>query len=104
MEFKNEKWEVVEHSWSDTSIYNQDGKTICTLSIDDEDTTEENQEERENEVSETFNLIACAPELLETLCGLVSDVQNLIQEHDIEWQQAGYYNHAIELIKKATTI
>lgn len=40
--------------------------------------------------------------LLDTLSGLVSDVGNLLSENDIEWQQAGYYNHAKELIKKST--
>lgn len=92
MENKNEKWEVVEHSWSDTSIYNQDGKTICTMSIDDEDTTEENQDERENEVSRNFNLIACAPEMLE-----------FIKEH-YRYLNIGDQKKAKELIKKATTI
>ncbi|EJL66290.1 hypothetical protein [Flavobacterium sp. CF136] len=36
--FKNVKWEVVEHSWSDTSIQDQDGNVICTKSIYDEAT------------------------------------------------------------------
>jgi len=62
-----EKWEIVEHSWSDTSIYNQDGRLICTKSIDDEDTTEENQDEREEEVYRDFNLIVCGQEALEVL-------------------------------------
>ena len=62
-----EKWEIVEHSWSDTSIYNQDGRLICTKSIDDEETTEENQDEREEEVSRDFNLILCGQEALEAL-------------------------------------
>jgi len=47
-------------------------------------------------------LIASAPELLEVLQGLVSDVGNLLSEHNIEWQQSGYYNASIEAIKKAT--
>jgi len=58
-----EKWEIVEHSWSDTSIYNQDGRLICTKSIDDGDTTEENQDEREEEVSRDFNLIVLASQM-----------------------------------------
>lgn len=62
-----EKWEIVEHSWSDTSIYNQDGRLICTKSIDDEDTTEENQDEREEEVSRDFNLIVCGQEAIALL-------------------------------------
>jgi len=49
-------------------------------------------------------LISKAPELLEVLKGLVSDVGNLLSEHDIEWQQAGYYETAKELIKEATNI
>jgi len=61
--FENEKWEVIEHSWSDTSIQDAQGNTICTLSIDDEYTTEENQEEREKIVSDNFQLICMAPEM-----------------------------------------
>lgn len=100
---KKSKWEVVEHNWSDTSIYDQDGNLICKMSIDDEDTTEENQEEREQIVSENFKLIAAAPEMLKVLQGLIIDVSNLVNEHDIEWQQAGYYNEAVDLIKSLTT-
>lgn len=51
-----QNWEVVEHSWSDTSIMCGD-KTICTMSIYDE-ATEETQEELEDEVSRNFKLIA----------------------------------------------
>jgi hypothetical protein len=45
------------------------------------------------------------PELLDVLQGLVSDVGNLlcdVADLDFEWQQAGYYETAKELIKKAT--
>lgn len=62
-QFEDEKWEVIEHSWSDTSIQDEQGNIICTLCIDDEDTTEKNQEEREQIVSENFALISKAPEL-----------------------------------------
>lgn len=77
------------------SVQNERGEFIC-------ESERNNGSEEENKANNM--LISCAPELLECISGLVSDVQNLIQEHDIEWQQAGYYNHAIELIKKATTI
>ena len=38
----------------------------------------------------------------ETLQGLVSDVNNLLSEYDIEWQQAGYLNYAKQLLKNET--
>ena len=49
-------------------------------------------------------LISKAPEMLEVLKGLVSDVGNLLGEHDIEWQQAGYFEAAKQLIKEATEL
>lgn len=61
------KWKIVEHSWSDTSIYDENNRLVCTKSIDDEDCTEENQEELEAEVSKDFNLIVCANEMLDML-------------------------------------
>ena len=57
-------WEIVEHSWSDTSIYNvETGRQICTKSIDDEECTEENQDELEEQTSEDFKLIVLAPKM-----------------------------------------
>lgn len=70
--FENEKWEVIEHSWSDTSIQDEQGNIICTLCIDDEDTTEENQDEREQIVSENFALISKAPEMYSFLLSIES--------------------------------
>lgn len=67
MEFKGTKgkFEVVEHSWSDTSLYCGD-YCIATKSIYDE-ATEENQEQLELEVSLNFKLLSKAPEMLEML-------------------------------------
>lgn len=79
-------WTIVEHSQSDTSIYDQNNRLICTKSIDDEDCTEDNQEELEAEVSKDFNLIVCAPEMLQLLkylnaCGgLGADKHSKIEE------------------------
>lgn len=70
--FENEKWEVIEHSWSDTSIQDEQGNVICTLSIDDEDTTEENQEEREQIVSDNFRLISKSPEMYSFIKSVIS--------------------------------
>ena len=50
-------------------------------------------------------LIKAAPELLEVLIGLVNDVDSLLSDvaqYDFEWQEAGYFNAAKELIKKST--
>ena len=42
-------------------------------------------EEKEiDKLHEVFHVLDC----------LVSDVGNLLSEHDIEWQQAGYFNYA----------
>lgn len=70
--FENEKWEVIEHSWSDTSIQDEQGNVICTLCIDDEDTTEENQNEREQIVSENFALISKAPEMYSLIQSIIT--------------------------------
>ncbi|MFT4061096.1 MAG: hypothetical protein QM642_01925 [Edaphocola sp.] len=56
------------------------------------------------EIEANALLISKAPEMLDVLKGLVSDVENLLSEHDIEWQQAGYFETAKLLIKEATTI
>lgn len=37
--------------------------------------------------------------VIDTLKGLVSDVNNLLSENDIEWQQAGYFIQAKEVLK-----
>lgn len=50
------KWEVVENSWSDTSIV-IDLNTVLNISIY-EDATEENQEELESEMNANIELIA----------------------------------------------
>lgn len=36
--------------------------------------------------------------LINTLKGLVSDVDTLLSDDGIEWQQAGYFNHAKQLL------
>lgn len=107
---------TLDHNWSDTSVC-INGKSILTLSIYDE-ATEDTQEALEVEMDANAELIADAfntanetdkmpseikqgrDEILEILKGLVCDVGNLIQEEDIEWQQAGYFNAAKELINK----
>jgi hypothetical protein len=68
-------WEVVEHSWSDTSIMCGD-KTICTMSIYDE-ATEETQNELEDEVSRNFKLIVSSPHLLDALQDAVVLIRRL---------------------------
>lgn len=36
------KWKIVEYSWFDILIFNEDGRLICIKLIDDEDCIEEN--------------------------------------------------------------
>jgi hypothetical protein len=60
------KWKKCEHSWSDTSIYDEDGRQVCTKSIRDE-ATETTQDELDKQVQKDFDLISAAPDLLEAL-------------------------------------
>ena len=59
-------WEMCEHSWSDTSVYREggEGKRICTDSLVDY-ATEENQSEMMKEQVSNMLLIASAPEMIE---------------------------------------
>jgi len=91
-----QNWEVVEHSWSDTSIMCGD-KTICTMSIYDE-ATEETQDELEDEVSRNFKLIASAPELLEACKEALKE----LQFHNWQNTTTGFLLEAV--IKKATSL
>lgn len=63
------KVKLVGHSWSDSSIYTEDGKYLCGSSIEG-DATEDTQEELEAEQTETltrfcdvWNLLAPHPDL-----------------------------------------
>lgn len=67
-------WEKIEHSWSDTSIVDPDGSTICKLSIINE-ATEENQQDLEWQMDVNADLIAAAPEMLEAL-EMIRDADN----------------------------
>jgi len=108
MEFKGTKgnWKLEKNgSFFEVNCDNESSKMrVNVLLIKENENKTLHTDSHCKEAEANAKLIACAPELLECLSGLVYDVQNLIQEHDIEWQQAGYYNHAVEVIKKATTI
>lgn len=54
-------WEVVEHSWAETSIYGG-GRPIATLSIE-RDCDEDTQEEWERRQAADARLIALAPQM-----------------------------------------
>lgn len=77
-EFKGTKgkWEVIEHSWSDTSLV-CGNKTLATQSIYEE-ATEENQDELETEVSANFKLIAAAPDLLQACQTALTKLENAL--------------------------
>ena len=59
-------WKVVEHSWSDSSIFASDDKQVARLSIYDV-ATESTQSALEKEMDANARLIAAAPDLLEAL-------------------------------------
>jgi hypothetical protein len=84
------KWKIVEHSWSDTSIEDENGNIVCTKSIESE-ATEETQEDLELEVMINFALIASAPEMYAMLVRISRTYDKGTQTY-IELQ---------ELIKKA---
>lgn len=60
-------WALQEHSWSDTSIVNEEReKVVAILSIYAE-ATEKNQQELESEMDANAHLIAAAPDMYEAL-------------------------------------
>jgi hypothetical protein len=74
----NKDWQIIEHSWSDTSIYDGD-RCVCRLSIYDE-ATEENQQALECLMDAEAKLIVNAPKLKEERDLAVLMLGNLIEE------------------------
>jgi hypothetical protein len=66
MKHSSTPWRKFEHSWDSTSIADSNGNIICSLSIYDE-ATEENQQELEAKMDANAKLIKAAPELLQNL-------------------------------------
>jgi hypothetical protein len=60
-------WKAVANSWQHTTIYDANGKTVCTLDLEDWDVTEENQDELENQQAEVAAILSAAPEVLDAL-------------------------------------
>jgi hypothetical protein len=59
-------WFVAEHNWNAASVYTKE-KTVCLLSISEEEATEENQSGLSVEMLANARLIAAAPEMLDLL-------------------------------------
>lgn len=78
---QTKEWTYVGNSWSTTTIYDENGHTVCTLELSEDDVTEENQEQKETEQEEiaAFIVRACNShyELLEALKGLVGWVDQV---------------------------
>lgn len=72
-------WHKVEHSWSDTSIYDADQNPVFTSSIRD-DATEDNQEELEAKQREVIDFTLTAvnhhQELITRLYNLVNEIES----------------------------
>lgn len=69
-------WTIHEHSWCDTSISDANGETVCSLSIEDE-CTEENQEEWEANMAARACLLVAAPDMLDALILAKSEFEKL---------------------------
>ncbi len=83
---KPESWKMVEHSWSDTSIYTVDDKYICTLSIKNE-ATEANQEKLEALMKRRALLMVAAPKMLDMLKSCAEDLAFSNENCDKELHQ-----------------
>ena len=96
-------WELFEHSWSDSSICGgvKNSKKICSLSIYD-DATEENQSELESEMDANARLIAAAPELLEALQECVIELDCLMKTRPAYQGGMNMVERAKSAIAKAT--
>jgi hypothetical protein len=88
-------WQKLEHSWDSTSIADSDGNIICSLSIDDE-ATEDNQQELEEQMDANANLIVAVPDLLEALMlitsGANTDARSFVIAHNAIAKATGATN------------
>jgi hypothetical protein len=82
-------WEIVENSWSTTTIRSGD-TTIAVLSCE-EDSTEDNQFELEAIQKANAKLIAAAPELLQLAKDLLEQVKD-------EWPGCALVERANQLL------
>ena len=58
------KWKIIEHSWRNTSIENEDGRIVCELDLESfGDLNENNQDKYEQLQRADAELIASAPAL-----------------------------------------
>jgi len=58
------KWKIIEHSWRNTSIENEDGRIVCELDLESfDDLNENNQDKYEQLQRADAELIASAPAL-----------------------------------------
>lgn len=72
-------WFVAEHAWNFVSVCTKE-KTVCTLSISEEDATEENQDELTAGMLASAKLIAAAPQMLDALEAIIKRFQP--EQHD----------------------
>lgn len=92
------EWEVLEHSWSDTSLVPKHGTYICTKSIQDdldENATEEEEQVADTIVQANFRLMSQSKRMLAAMQNFCDRVEKG------EVRSTKTYNEFKEIIKLA---
>lgn len=88
------RWVVINHNWQDTSIY-EDGidHAICTLSVSEEDTSDEAQEQRDAHAELIVQAVNTYPALVAantTMYATLKDIRDFLK-------RSGYDTRLVDL-------
>ena len=79
------KWKIIEHSWRNTSIENEDGRIVCELDLESfDDLNENNQDKYEQLQRADAELIASAPALRDERDRLRAALQAFCDEVEMD--------------------
>ena len=74
-------WEVVDHNWEESSIYDADKDCVCSIRISFE-VTEETQDHFEQITADKARAIAALPELVEA-AEPFSEIMDIVEERGL---------------------